>query len=104
ATIRDAFVRPGKELPAGEPAFLALANGTQLAGWLNQPPVFVVNATINDEPRTFAPGLVTGLQTPKGFYLYQPSSKRYVLLPAAEFFLTAVTAYLPARKKGFWVP
>jgi polyhydroxyalkanoate synthesis regulator phasin len=104
STVRQELLLPNREVPPGSPAFIQLTNGTQVVGWLHEPPVFVVNATVSDQQHTYAPGVVAGLQTPQGFYLYYPATKRFVLLPSAEFFVTAVAASMPARKSNFWIP
>jgi len=64
----------------------------------------VVNITVNDQAQTHGPGIVAGLHTPQGFYLYQPGAKRFVFLSNAEFFVAAISAHPPARKTGFWMP
>jgi hypothetical protein len=102
--LRKALVPPAKDAPAGEPAFFTFANGALAAGWLHSPPLFVVHATIRDEARSYAPGLVTGIQTAQAYYVYHPSKKQFVKLTNSEFFITAVVAYAPARRPGFWLP
>jgi polyhydroxyalkanoate synthesis regulator phasin len=104
ANVRQDLLLPNREVPPGGPAFIEFTNGTQAVGWLHEPPGFVVSATVNDQQRTYAPGIVAGVQTPQGFYVYYPATKRFVLLPNAEFFVTAVAAYPRARKRGFWLP
>jgi polyhydroxyalkanoate synthesis regulator phasin len=104
ANLRQALLLPNREVPPGGPAFLQFINGTQAAGWLNEAPDFVVNITVNDQSQTHGPGVVAGLHTPQGFYLYQPVAKRFVFLSKAEFFLAAMASHPPARKTGFWMP
>jgi hypothetical protein len=105
AQLRKALVPvAAKEAPPGGPAFIAFANGKQAVAWLNEPPDFVVHCTINDQPIILAPGLVAGLQTADGFYLFDPATRRFLRLSRAELFVTAVASYPPARRNGFWLP
>jgi hypothetical protein len=102
--LREDLVPVGKAAPPGGPGFIAFVNGTFAAGWLHESPQFVVHATVKDLDTTYPPGVVAGVQTPQAYFLYQPSQKRFVQLPSAEFFLTAIASYPPARRVGFWMP
>jgi polyhydroxyalkanoate synthesis regulator phasin len=102
--LRQDLLLPNREVPAGGPAFIEFTNGTQAVGWLHETPLFLVNATVNDQEHIYAQGVVAGLQTPQGFYVYYRPTRRFVLLTVPEFFVTAVAAHPPAGKGGFWMP
>jgi polyhydroxyalkanoate synthesis regulator phasin len=105
AKLRAELIPPAaKEAPPGGPAFIAFVGGSYAAGWMHESPQFVVNATVNDQQITYAPGVVAGVQTPSGFFVYHTGVKRFQHLSPAEFFLTAITSYPPARRPGFWMP
>jgi hypothetical protein len=104
SNLRRDMVPAGKTPPPGGPVFIAFGNGKTGVGWLNEPPMFVVNVTIDSEVQLLPPGAVAGLQGLDGFYVFHPVNKRFERLNPAEFFGMAITAHPPAEKRGFWLP
>ncbi len=105
AELRVALIPPAaKETPRGWPAFIAFTNGKYAVGWVHKEPLVIVSATVTDQEFTYAPGVVAGLQTPQGFYVFQPDKHEFTRMTSAEFFVAGVASYGPARQPGFWLP
>jgi hypothetical protein len=84
--------------------FIAFTNGKFAVGWLHEAPVFVVSVTVSDQEFIYGPGSVAGVQTPQGFYVYQPDAQRFTRMTNAEFFVAAIASSRAARQTGFWLP
>ncbi len=104
ALLRAALIPPAREMPRGGPAVLAFVDGKQAVGWLHEPPLFVVQMTVNDQLQTYAGGLVVGVETPQEFFVYDRAAKRFTAMTRTDFFVRAIASYPPARRPGFWLP
>jgi hypothetical protein len=92
------------ELVEGSPALFAMADGTQSFGILHNAPIATVSCTIASQPHEYGPGVVSGAQTPDGFYVYHRGLGQYLFFSNQQFFVLSSTLYAPAQAPRFWIP